>query len=152
MSEAMSQPPCLGRKGRSHSRLLPVSQTVCSLERARSPFLDCGSFPLPVCSTRSLHTQYWLCSEDNLFCSLFCQWAPPLPGMVSSPSGKIGLEDTLHSRWGSDSAPCLRMGKPGSRASKSPHLRIWIRRSAPYQVPWPERASDLALQISQTTG
>lgn len=34
-------------------------------------------------------------------------------------------EDILHSGWGYNSAPCS--GKMGSRASNSPHLRIWIR-------------------------
>lgn len=52
-------------------------------------------------------------------------WTTQLPGVLASPSGKIGLEDTLHRGWGYNSAPCLSVGKPGSRASKDPTLRIW---------------------------
>lgn len=33
--------------------------------------------------------------------------APVLPGIVSGPYDQMGLEDTLHSGWGCDSAPFL---------------------------------------------
>jgi len=32
--------------------------------------------PLPVCNTRTLHTQYWLCSGDNQLCPLTFQLKP----------------------------------------------------------------------------
>lgn len=31
---------------------------------------------------------------------------------LTSPSGQVELEDTLHSMWGCDSAPSLGIGKP----------------------------------------
>lgn len=34
---------------------------------------------------------------------------------------------TLHNRWGCDPAPCLGVGRLGPKASKTPHLSIWIR-------------------------
>lgn len=40
------------------------------------------------------------------------------------PLDHIWLGDTLHSRWGCDSVPCLSVGKLGSRAGKTPYLRI----------------------------
>jgi len=39
----------------------------------------------------------------------------------------MGPENTFHSRWGCDSASFLGVGQLGSKASKIPHFRIWIR-------------------------
>lgn len=36
---------------------------------------------------------------------------PHFPGVVASPSGHIELENTLHNRWGYDSAFALGVGK-----------------------------------------
>lgn len=46
----------------------------------------------------------------------------------SLPFWSDGPEDTVHRGWGCDSAPCLWVGKLGSkRAGKTPHLRIQMR-------------------------
>lgn len=47
--------------------------------------------------------------------------------VVSSPSGKMGLEGTLLNTWGCDSAPCLSVGKSNPRAGKIPPLRNQIK-------------------------
>lgn len=78
-----------------------------------------------------LPAQYWLCCvSDQLWLPTFwlklCQ-ASPLPGFITSPSGQMGWDDILHSRWSWDSALCLGAGQLGSTAGKTPHLRIWIR-------------------------
>ena len=58
---------------------------------------------------------YWLCLPASPLESF---WAAQLPGVVTSPSGQMRLEDTVHSGWDCDSAPRLGTGKPGSRAAK----------------------------------
>lgn len=81
-------------------------------------------------STGTFHTCYWFCFVGNQLCSptswLEHHWATLLPEVIASSSGKIGLEDTHHSGWEYDSAPCLGVGKLGSRANKTP-LKIRIR-------------------------
>ena len=49
--------------------------------------------------------------------------------IVSSSSDQMGSEDALHRGCGYVSASCLGVGKPGSSAGKTPHLRIWIRQT-----------------------
>ena len=78
--------------------------------------------------------QAWYCifSVGNQFClsssQLKCYWAVLLPGVVTSPSGQIGLENTVYSELSCDSVPCLKGGKQDSRASKALHLSIQIRK------------------------
>jgi len=55
---------------------------------------------------------------------LKCHWTTQLLGIITSLSGQMGLEDTLHSRWGCDSAICVGLGKPGSKTSKTSILMI----------------------------
>ena len=67
------------------------------------------------------------------------------------PSGQLGLEGTLHSEWGSDSALCLRVGKAGSRAVK---LLIWRSESGSFvscQIPWSKCVPNLVLQMRRAT-
>ena len=64
-----------------------------------------------------------------------------------SSSGQIWPGDILHSRLGCDSAPCLGMGKGGSRAGKTPCLRIQIRQIC--TLPSPLVRVYLVLQISK---
>ena len=86
---------------------------------------------LLVHSMGAFHTCYWFCFVGNQLCSLTSwlehRWATLLPGVIASSSGKIGLEDTHHSGWEYDSAPCLGVGKLVSRVNKTPPLKIRIR-------------------------
>lgn len=52
-----------------------------------------------------------------------CRWTTQLPGFVSSSSGHLGPEDTLHRGQGHISALCLTVGKLGSQPGKT-HLRV----------------------------
>lgn len=57
--------------------------------------------PLPVLSPGSIQPWYWLCSESNQLCLPASQlehpWATEFMGVISSPSGQMGLKGTLHS-------------------------------------------------------
>lgn len=63
--------------------------------------------PLPIHSKGSLQTRHQLCSGGNQLClpQLEHFWPAYLPGVITSPSAQMSLEDTLHSRC--DSASCL---------------------------------------------
>ena len=157
-SGAMSQLPCLGRRVKVHSMLISISQkSLSSWERPRA-ILSFGYelIPLPRHSTGILQSWYWICSGDDQLCLPFSwlehHWAAQLPGVVTSPPSQMGREDTLYSGCGCDSASCLSIDIPGSRASKTPCLKMWTGRSASCQVPWSKCAPDLVLQMSKATG
>lgn len=73
-----------------------------------------------------LHARCWLCSGGDLLCppaSWFkCHRTLQFPGVSTNTSGQVELEDTLPSEWGCKSAPCLVVGKLGSRVTK---FLIW---------------------------
>lgn len=60
---------------------------------------------------------------------------PQLPGVLSTSSGQTGSGDTLLCGRGYDSATCLGVRKPGSRASKTPSLRIQTGKHAFHEFP-----------------
>ena len=86
--------------------------------------------PLPVYGTGILHVWYWLSCGGDQLCPPTSQLkyhrAAKLPEIVTSPSGQMGLEDTLHSRWGCDSVPSLGTGNHVGNPS---WLRIRIRQA-----------------------
>lgn len=103
----------------------------------------------------SRHPNYQV--TDAFFCMIKSTsetlWTIQLPGVVSSPSDQMGPEDTLCSRWACDSAPCLRVGKLGSRDGKLPLRGSESSRSAPHCVPWSVRGlPNLALPMSKAAG
>ena len=130
---AVSQLLCLGSKGRG------LLQATLNFPNRVSGWEGLGStlshgyklILLPTHSRGTLHAQYWFCSEGNQFCLPACLSARALLSCTASryfhyPLDHMWLGVTLHSRCGCDSAPWLRVGKPGSRADKTPYLRIWI--------------------------
>ena len=127
----MSQLPCLGIKGRRHSRLLLVFQSLSCWEGLGAPLsLGCELIPLPVQSTG---VSMWSTGFALGHISSAC---PPLGsrvtelhtwGVVTSSSVQVGLGDTFHNEWYCDSAPCLNMDKPDSWADKTLYLRIQMR-------------------------
>ena len=111
--------------------------------------------PLPLCSPGRLDALYWLCSGGHQLCllpsGLECCWATQLPGVATCLSGPRGPEESLHSRWGCNSASCLGVGKLGCRAGKSLHLRSPVRQIciSSRQDPQSECIPDLVLQRSK---
>lgn len=53
--------------------------------------------PLLMCSVRTLHSQYWLCSGSSQLCPptslLYGCWTIQILGVVATASGKMGPED-----------------------------------------------------------
>lgn len=95
--------------------------------------------PLPVLSMRRLLAPYYcLCSGgDRLHLpasSLKCHWTALLPESSPALSVRWGRKSE-HCRWECDSAHCLGMGKPGSRASRASCLIIQIRHVCTTPVP-----------------
>lgn len=86
------------------SRLLLNSKQDLQLNGARDyPQLSYELITLPVHCTRILHVCHWLCSGDDQLClhppQLKHHWATLLPGVLTSLSGQMVLEDTLHNGW-----------------------------------------------------
>lgn len=107
-------------------------------------------FSLPEHSRGTLHTWVWLCSGSKQLSLtiplLECFWATQLLGALTSFSGQICPEDTVHSGQSCDSAPCLSMGKPSSKLGKTPRL-ICTPPSSLVRV-----YHKLVLQISKAVG
>lgn len=121
---AVVQLLCLGGKGEGCSQLLSVSQIGCLVGSVLElPSVLRELTPLPLYLVLAL-----LWGQSALAACLSAR-APPghtvsTPQIVTRPSGQMGLEGTLRSGWGCDSASCLGVGKLGSRTSKTPGLRI----------------------------
>ena len=146
----MSQLPCLGKRKRGHSRLLSTPQTgsliVMGQELSLALAINLSSC-LCVAGRHSMPSTSFALGWSALPADLSA-WAPLgslFPGVVVSPSGQIRLEDTLHSGWCCNSAPCLSMGKPGLAK-----LFVWGFVSG-ISTPWSECAFTLVLQMSKAT-
>ena len=95
----MSQPPFLGSRERHCSKQLSISQTnrLSGLEEPGATLsLGYELIPLSMHISGSFQTQYWYSSRGHqpyVPASLFeYHWAAKLPGVVTSPSGQMGLE------------------------------------------------------------
>lgn len=101
--------------------ILNSLRTLCGWERLGSTRSLGYELILPLHSIGTLHAWYCLCSGDDQFCLLaswfegFC--AALLPGVVTRLDG---ARDILHSEWNCYLASCVGIGKPGSRAGKTP--------------------------------
>ena len=134
-----------------------VPKWTLQLREARSyaqPW--CGLLSLPVLATREPSTPsiaFSLGAINSACLPLdWHHWS--LNSGCYQPYGQKEPEDTLHSRWNSDLAPCLEVGKPGSRAHQSPCLRTWIRQiwtlpNAPVRLHlWVGFAHELLVEIT----
>lgn len=132
----MSQIPCLGWR-RSFSRLISLSQVFCLFFYMLGAILSLGYklISLPIHSTGMLHTWHWLCSGGNSSVLLLLSFsACGLHYFQKLFPAFGGLKGILHCRWGCDLTSCLGIGKPSSRASKTPHLMIQIRHIQTLQI------------------
>lgn len=87
----MFQFMCLGTIGRGQLSSIRLSHWK---GLGAHLFLGYELFPLPECSSGTLHTQYWLCFlSDQLHLpgsQLECCWAIQLPGALARPSSHMG--------------------------------------------------------------
>ena len=103
--------------------------------------------PLTKINLKWTEAWYWVCSGSQFACpSLSLNVAEPHSCQESSPAcfNQTGLK--------APSTPCLGVGRPGSRASKTPHRRIPVRPTftSPCFLVWVMR--DLVLQVSKAAG
>ena len=103
--------------------------------------------PLTKINLKWTEAWYWVCSGSQFAC-------PSLGLNVVKPHSCQELSPTCFNQTGlkAPSTPCLGVGKPGSRASKSPHLRIPVRQTftSPRFLVWV--TPDLVLQVSKAAG
>lgn len=97
--------------------------------------LGCELIPLPMQSTGILHAQCWFC---------VCSACPPLGASTAGllcfqelllPFWTKGAGRTLCNRWCYHFVSHLAVEKPGSRAGKTPQLRICIRQICTAKFP-----------------
>lgn len=123
---AVSQPlASVGWEGNTPG-YFQVPKWTLQLREARSyaqPW--CGLLSLPVLATQEPSTPSIAFSLGAINCAClpldWHHWS--LNSGCYQPYAQMEPEDSLHSRWNSDLAPCLEVGKPGSRAHQSPCLR-----------------------------
>ena len=103
--------------------------------------------PLTKINLKWTEARYWVCCGSQSAC-------PSLSLNVAEPHSCQELSPAFFNQMGlrAPSTPCLGVSKPGSRASKAPHLRIPVRQifTSPSFLVWV--TPDLVLQVSKAAG
>lgn len=64
----------------------------------------------------------------------------------------MGLENTLHNRWGYNLVSCLDVGKLSSRIRKTPHLSIGVKQTCTLLSSFVRVCPSLVQQMNKATG